>query len=354
MAANVNISTFTIFNNLPHELRLLIWEYALPEDIPEVCIPWPLEEVKLSYGPNTSSHIPTSQQPTYLPFLVDTGFPKLMHVCHESREVTISHTRFRYSPIAGCPVPFRAFRPDLDILYITVCRSPGGEDIGPRWGVYPPGTRHIALDLHSIKDGTELWRLLGHPDLDVRTLRCVLPAIDRTALTTGDRFRPPVRRCRLGIEVNPPAESQNSYGEYGNAVFVDHGFDNKVMVGLGQYFENIQENAGLDPSEFTWDPFTTIPPEYRRRWDPERKRYDVEFHLQAFVEWRGKEWVLSSEHLVCFEHQFNEAIPPYSIIKFNEIEPYRVSEEEMWTPLRNPEMFRVNDIQQNEVPVEWR
>ncbi|KAH7111929.1 hypothetical protein B0J13DRAFT_576281 [Dactylonectria estremocensis] len=44
-----------------------------------------------------------------------------MHVCCESRDIVLnvnSGIRFRVSKAAGCPVPFRHYRPDFDTLYV--------------------------------------------------------------------------------------------------------------------------------------------------------------------------------------------------------------------------------------------
>ncbi|KAI1764274.1 hypothetical protein GGR53DRAFT_328445 [Hypoxylon sp. FL1150] len=322
---------FTKFNELPTELRFMVWRFSLPDDIPEICIPWPMEEAPVPRGSELES-----RRPKFLePFLVDTGFSVLMHVCRESREAAISYTRFRYSPVAGCPVPFRAFRPDLDILYVSVSRPPSDITSIPRWGQYP-AARHLALDLHSIKDGSCLWILVGSPLLDVRSLTCVLSA-SNTILDTAPRFRPPVRRCRL--RAPQPAD-----GEHSNFIYVDRGYDRR-MKGLNRYLEEVRDYMGAEFAEIL--EATTIPEEYLRRWNAADCRFDIDICAKTFEEYRGGRWVPSSDHLVRFDWQ--SIIFPAPREPVDSVRSYRVSEAERWTPLRNPETFRVNDIQQDEV-----
>ncbi|KAK8110770.1 uncharacterized protein PG998_007227 [Apiospora kogelbergensis] len=90
------------FNELPTELRLAIWTFALPdEDAPEL----------LFYGG------PEDQQG---PIMVNTGYPVLMHVCAESRAVALRETYLEYSRNAGMKIPRRRYRPDLDVQYINL------------------------------------------------------------------------------------------------------------------------------------------------------------------------------------------------------------------------------------------
>ncbi|KAI0172195.1 hypothetical protein GGR52DRAFT_573335 [Hypoxylon sp. FL1284] len=335
LTINTRAPTFSRFNDLPAELRYMIWRFALPGDIPEVCIPWPLEE-----GPTRSDNgheLP--RRPKFLePFLVDTDFPVLMHVCRESREMAVSCTRFRYSPIAGCRVPFRAFRPELDILYVSVCRPSSDINVVPRWGQYP-AAQHLALDLHTVKDGSFLWVLVGNPFLDVQSLTCVLPA-PNAMLDTAARFRPPARRCRLRGLVRPPNGAQS------NIICVDRGYDRR-MTGIDRYLEEVQDHMGAEFAEIL--DVAAIPEEYLRRWNAAANRFDIGCCAKTFEEFRGGRWAPSAEHLVRFDWQ--SIIFPASRRPVDTVRAYRVSDEERWTPLRDPETFRVNDIQQDEVPL---
>ncbi|KAI1416987.1 hypothetical protein F5Y13DRAFT_153514 [Hypoxylon sp. FL1857] len=323
---------FTRFNDLPLELRRIIWKLALPDDNPEICIPWPLNEQPSSWG--YEDGVSTTYTKFIEPFLVDTCFPVLMHVCRESREVAISQLRFRYSTIAGCPVPFRAFRPDLDIMHISFFREPTDWNVMPRWGLYPQGTQNLAIDLHTIKDGTCLYHLVGDPSLDVRTIICVLPT-SNAFLDTSVRVRPPVRRCRLR-----PVE-QPSNGSQSNIINVDRGFDRR-MTGLSRYLEEVQDFMSLQVLRALPDGSSQVADTYKR-WNAVERRFDIEFLAQTFEEYRGGRWVRSSDHAVYFDY------PGFPSAAGHTANRYRMSETEKWAPLRNPEMFRVNDIQQNEV-----
>lgn len=340
MAVHLIPPAFTIFDDLPTELRCMIWRCALPDDTPEVCIPWPLDEEPVRWQPGHEP--PVAPRAKFLePFLVDTGFPVLMRVCREARGVATSLTRFRYSPLACCPVPFRAFRPDLDVLYVSVCRPPSDINLVPKWGPFPPGTRHLALDLHSIKDGGFLWILVGNPALDVRSVTCVLPA-SNALLDTAARFRPPVRRCRLREVRQPPDGSQS------HIIYVDRGFDRR-MTGMARYLEEVRDHVGAEFADVL--EVAALPDEYLRRWDAAERRFDVAFDARTFEEYRGGRWVPNSDHLVRFDWQ--SIIFPATRGPIENVKAYKVSEAEKWTPLRNPETFRVNDIQQDEVPLDF-
>lgn len=111
--------SFHCFAQLPAELRHLIWKIslALYQDESEVCLCWP-SNLSIGYGEDV--FLSPDCLPK-LPFTVDLPFPSAMHVCRESRAAVLargSPFRFRDSSAAGCPVPFRLFRPDLDTLFI--------------------------------------------------------------------------------------------------------------------------------------------------------------------------------------------------------------------------------------------
>lgn len=111
---------FPRFPLLPAKIRHRIWLFTIPEDEEEVCLTWP--------GCSDVAHPPDPPDPDALydvptmPLTVDTGFPRAMHVCRDSRRLVqdskVSGVLFRTSHVAGCMTPFRHFRPDLDILYL--------------------------------------------------------------------------------------------------------------------------------------------------------------------------------------------------------------------------------------------
>ncbi|KAI2464549.1 hypothetical protein F4781DRAFT_67023 [Annulohypoxylon bovei var. microspora] len=321
------------FNDLPFELRSIVWEYALPDDTQEVCIPWPLPE-------ETPQRQFENRPIKFLePFLVDTAFPVLMHVCHESRESAISRTRFRYSPVAGCPVPFRDFRPELDIMYHSTYRPPTTTP-GVKFGVFAWNLKHLALDLHTLRNGTYFWTAFSHYYY-LRTITCILPA-SGSIVETAARFRPPVRRCRLR-----PVE-QPSDGSSSHFINVDDGHCRR-MTSMPQFLEEIRDHIDSDFAGLTEDD-GMMHQDFADRWDVREQKFDFELLAQSFEEYRGGQWVSSSKHAVRFDKQYIRS--PAAQAAVERIKSYKASEAENWTPLRNPETFRVNDIQQDEVKFE--
>ncbi|KAI5865181.1 hypothetical protein GGS23DRAFT_413132 [Durotheca rogersii] len=352
------LPAFPQFGALAPELRDIIWAYALPDDTPEVCIPWPLEEFPASSRENDDGGGFAAPWPEPLdPLLVDTGFPALMHTCRESRAVAEARTRLRWSPLARCATPFRAYRPDLDELYMSVPRGTvGGRATIPRWSMFPKGARHVACDLHSLRDGSFFWILLAHPLMDVETLTCVLPAPPGAVVDTTTRFRPPTRRCRLRwLETQPrrheqQPQPQQQYGEYEEEEPIADAESyiilvNQRMTGLRSYLEEVRDHSAAEFAEILH--VAAMPAEYMRRWDAATSRFKIKFLAAAFEEYRGGRWVPSCDHALRFETRDGGGGDASS----RGAGTYRVSEAEKWTPLRDPERFRVNDIQQDEVPL---
>ena len=198
--------TFPIFCRFPKEIREIIWLYSLPPDEPEVCLMWPVNLYERDEGPR-------GMQPTQ-PFVVDIGFPAMMHACQESRALVQntkrSGVRFRSSTAAGCPVPFRRYRPDLDTLYW------GSENFQPLiWsGAFEEqlhDVKSVALDIQlCFRHQSYFVDYLQHELDGLQNLSLVLP--DSTGRkpdgnghpdSDGNRhsdkiaFKQPARRCKL-------------------------------------------------------------------------------------------------------------------------------------------------------------
>lgn len=226
---------FMDLGKLPIEIRHMIWLSSILDDEPEVCLLWPV----VLHERHGLDALKFAQ-----PLLVDTGFPVAMHVCRESRVVIqsekLSGLRFRASSAAGCPVPYREFRPALDTLYwggenlegvvaplgdmlvtardIPVLELVESLAIELRWGMNPP-------------DAVGTHRPLFFPAL--RTLSLVLP--DSTSSMTGRLrrgFRQPARRCKLrrisaeegaGIKVCPGVLMGNERDEPAEVPLVPEG-----------------------------------------------------------------------------------------------------------------------------------
>ncbi|KAJ6788839.1 hypothetical protein PWT90_05942 [Aphanocladium album] len=189
------------FSKLPLEIRQMIWLLSMPDDEPEVCLLWP---VVLHERYEGHFAVRATQ-----PLLVDVGWPVAMHVCRESRatmhDQPLSGLLLRTSPAAGCPVPYRAFRPELDTLYW------GGESFEATardWGallrtvsLMPvlASVESLALELRwgfDVPGDFARYRPLHLPRL--RALSLVL-ADSTSAVVGGMRtgFRQPARRCKL-------------------------------------------------------------------------------------------------------------------------------------------------------------
>jgi hypothetical protein len=84
----------------------MIWEFAIPDDEPEVFMH---QGIEYWWSRNKA------RERMY----VDTGFPVLMHVCYESRDFVqrFGGLHFRPSPDALCRIPSRPFRPELDTVF---------------------------------------------------------------------------------------------------------------------------------------------------------------------------------------------------------------------------------------------
>lgn len=181
------------FNKLPLELREEIWLHSIPEDEPEVCLLWPVYLTKHGLQPAR-------------PLLVDTSWPVAMHVCQESRALmqnkNLGRLLFRDSSAAGCRVPYREFKPEIDTLYW------GGES----WEQMVQGAearacifqmlpelktvQSLAVELHSaICRPAGMLVQTWLPEL--KTLSIVLP--ESKSITDGKHkhFRQPARRCKL-------------------------------------------------------------------------------------------------------------------------------------------------------------
>ncbi|GKT61979.1 hypothetical protein ColTof4_02393 [Colletotrichum tofieldiae] len=177
---------FHLFGDLPPEIRALIWNFSLPEDEPEVCIPQP-----------------TCDTPQSL--VVYTAFPVLMHVCYESRQFVqnsrLSGINFISSGssaiAAGCPAPFRSFRPELDILF---CQNKGPaalDDVSGEDELEPilQETRHLAISGEKEYINLVAWVLLFYfPKLETLSVVVGDPSLDSCF---ESYFDAPKTRCKL-------------------------------------------------------------------------------------------------------------------------------------------------------------
>ncbi|KAI0127569.1 hypothetical protein BJ170DRAFT_378831 [Xylariales sp. AK1849] len=178
MSSSVAEGTRPPFSKLPLELKAMIWRPVMPDNVSEVAML--TGSLPVDDGP--AAHV-----------VIYTAYPVLMHVCREWRAYAISQTVFRYSQLAGMDVPSRPFRPDIDVLYLSV------GDFPPSWlngEEHAPAVRHVATEPHLfLSYGVRtipLFTYFKH----LETISVVLPSSSGHHLLT-DTSPVPTRRCRL-------------------------------------------------------------------------------------------------------------------------------------------------------------
>ncbi|KAJ3477083.1 hypothetical protein NLG97_g8936 [Lecanicillium saksenae] len=214
-------------SSLPKEIREAIWLLSIPEEEPEVCLLWP---VVLHERYEGQRGVQATQ-----PLLVDTAWPVAMHVCSDSRSVMhnqkLSGLLFRDSSSAGCLVPYRAFRPELDTLYW------GGESFeammtGPGAISRTVAAMPVLASIQSL--ALELRWACNEPSVllssrpryfpALRTIAVVLPSSKGSAVVDHRMgFRQPARRCKLET-ISPEVGSEITVRT--NVVILELGGDN--------------------------------------------------------------------------------------------------------------------------------
>jgi hypothetical protein len=182
------MESFTLFTRFPVELQLAIWALAIPDPEPEVCIVWPLEIMQYA-----------GEEPA-LPFVVDTAWPAVAHVCRTARQAVLESgaVRLRYSKNARIPVPYRHFIPSIDTLYWG--RDQAGAMhaffLKPENAAFTRDLRHVAVEIPATYPPSQLGDIIRQGAVFCRTLSLVLPS-STGEQSTSPSFLPPARRCRL-------------------------------------------------------------------------------------------------------------------------------------------------------------
>lgn len=296
--------------NIPLEIKLQIWKYALPDHVPEVCILWPLmlmweEEER---GP-------------WLPLLVDTAFPVLMHVCREMRHFVLSQESqvdFRESSSAGCAVPYRRYRPELDTLYL------GKYNHGwLTWAIHNgivdasllSEARNVAIEL------SVPFMSGGHNDLpnfvfeytkSMRGLSIVVCEVSEEAVEVSGSFQAPFRRCKLEnltLEVEQKVKIMDYYMDQVDFVGIWARVKEEMVDSDSEQYGQVggalvRKGAGDGPDEI------------------------IELHGAVFSEYSAGGWVQ-----ICGQRQLgHDEFPPY-------IEPGERGD---------PKQFRPNELDGDE------
>lgn len=97
------------FNDLPPELRTLVWEFSIPQRLFHV------RSILPERNPDDEDNQEETQDEMFFKFFIDPPSPAALRVCRESRAVATRHGFFfRSSP--GKRGPW--FNPPTDVLYI--------------------------------------------------------------------------------------------------------------------------------------------------------------------------------------------------------------------------------------------
>lgn len=312
------------FSAIPLEVKQAIWQLALPDDEPEVCIIWPLNQ-------NTFDQAAE-------PLLVDTAFPMLMHVCREWRDFVLSSTsgvRFRSSRQADCRVPYRLFRGSMDVLYAcTTNFEMAVQCLAVDW---EPGVKkHTLATVRHLAVEWVVWKRAAYwlPELvfrgcpDLQKVSVVFPSSRRAM---WNAFQAPARRCKLRRVENPHELLAEREGRPEEMVSVQWQVDYGRDVAEDQAvftWQNELDVHEMDMDEPGGEWFAGS------AWDKEQEKLCLDYEAAAFVEYKrlddGREsWVEACEDRLLVHGEdgvFQE--PPIPSLEQRG---------------RNPEQWRVND-----------
>lgn len=239
-------STHSSFNILPLELKELVWQHSLPEEVSEIALlPGGLRPI-VPLGPRLDDSLEHC-------LVIYTAYPVLMHVCRDWRAFAVSRTTFRYSQAAMMEVPSRGFRLDLDNLYIPATNS------SPVWfsgDVRCSLARHIAMQAQTfLSYGARSLALMTYFK-NMETLTIILPSsTGRHSLHTT--FSAPPGRCRLrrvsSVALNDPKmlavvqETGQTTGGMSQAAMVS-AFLQWVEVAVQRTAQYLRATQEWDPS----------------------------------------------------------------------------------------------------------
>jgi hypothetical protein len=185
------MASFPLFSSFPVEIQLAVWAFAAVLDPqPDVCLVWPLHLDRYDTPPD---------QPV-LPYIVDTVWPAVIHVCRAAREAALKSgaVQLRYSPLAGFAVPYRHFIPAIDTLYWGDFQASAMRLFlnQPENASLARDLRHLSVELRASYPSDKLAEFIREKAVDLRTLSIVFPATADVP-RYPQAFLPPARRCRL-------------------------------------------------------------------------------------------------------------------------------------------------------------
>ncbi|GAB1310621.1 2EXR domain-containing protein [Madurella fahalii] len=325
MASKTPLTSFTLFSKLPVELQLAIWELAIPDPTPEVCVIWPL------YIDRHRGEDPIQ------PLVVDTAWPPIAHVCHASREVVLAsgQLRLRYSPTAGFDVPFRAFDPAIDTLYWCHWQV----DVMGRFLTRPENAplaralRHIAIETSAAYPPSELAEIIRRAAIYLKTLSFVIPD-SSDGHRACEAFYPPTRRFRL----RDIPDDVVQHISLTRVPFIER--TRSVTVSLLSWMDNVRRS--MDRHVVDW----SVQGDEGTAWSTENTSFSgVKFKAQTFVEYtmtadEGPQW-----RETCGGRELNGLHPSFEPVDRKNPEEYRVLDDRelhnAMEPIGWPDDFRL-------------
>ncbi|KAK6072062.1 hypothetical protein SCUP515_07621 [Seiridium cupressi] len=242
MSPSTNLSSLSrpMLMDLPCELKAMIWDESMPDNISEVCI--------LLHQADCTGQSGTQ---FYGTLTVDTAFPVIMHVCNEARHYAMKHTRFRYSPAARIMVPFRLFQPELDVLYIEAIHNSASmraiQDMSLSGIV-----QHVALNCWKplcvatpLRPSSAMSVFSSFPM--VKTLSIVLPSSE--GVPSRRKLYPltPTRRFRLEQFYTGPSTNTNIISAFRNIDLSTKGvltFLHRIRCDIAMYHTRMWRTLG--------------------------------------------------------------------------------------------------------------
>ncbi|KAK3900563.1 hypothetical protein C8A05DRAFT_17150, partial [Staphylotrichum tortipilum] len=258
------------------------------------------------------------QQPAP-PLLVDTAWPAIAHAARGAA-LASGAVRLRYSPTAGCAVPYRHFIPAIDTLYLAVrlqllhmlrfLTEGGSSHIGRH-------LRHLAISMNTMSFSDRIPLFIWRKARRLRTLSIVFPgAMDLES--SNQRFALPERRCMLREMPDSALDQHMVAQELGETA------PRSFWQLLGKVRETVGSRACL---MFTGTKWTEFPPRSSRK----DVRSGLEVKAQTFVEYSRAEDGRGQWVEVCRDRLLpSEGLHP---------RPLNVVPEDY----KNPEKYRVLD-----------
>ncbi|KAH6889959.1 hypothetical protein B0T10DRAFT_404043 [Thelonectria olida] len=208
--------------DLPLELRMLVWEHALPDRRVLRIAELPTGEI---YGAGAT-------------FFCSAAPPVLLHICRESREFALTHFKPFFEKIFESKKMSRPiyFRPKLDILYFDSDILSSQIALG-----YPEVNDIESIAIRHDRNGPKrLWNYGYHGAIGTSCLT----GMTRLLLVEALEWPWPSNRCCATIELSPDPAGKQKELEWTDFIARDRHSDHyvpniqHVEAVLGKFFQN--------------------------------------------------------------------------------------------------------------------